>query len=238
MSLIQVPRVFEDVRIANVSIRFRLIPAGTFMMGSPVDVAAPFGDEGPQHEVTLTEPFWLAETPVTQALWQAVTGETPSYFKGEDRPVEQVSWKDAQAFIEQINARVPGLEARLPTEAQWEYACRAGTTTTRYGELDAVAWHSGNSGNETHPVKQKQANAWGLYDMLGNVWEWCADWKGSYQPDAAINPRGPERGSSRVIRGGSCGYSARGVRAAFRIGYHPGLRRRILGFRLSRGPAR
>ena len=229
--------VFEDLHIANVPVRFRLIPAGTFMMGSPDDEEGRYSDEGPQHEVSLTEPFWLAEAAVTQALWKAVTGENPSRFKGADRPVERVSWDDVRQFIDKVEQSHPGFALQLPTEAQWEYACRAGTTTARYGELDAVAWHSGNSGAETHPVKQKQPNAWGLYDMLGNVYEWCADWKGSYQPGAVTNPTGPEEGSARVRRGGSWAVSARRVRVAFRNGDPPGIRHVYLGVRLSRGPA-
>ena len=230
--------VFEDVRIADIPVRFRLIRAGTFIMGSPGDEEGRYDDEGPQHEVNLTEPFWLAEAPVTQALWQAVTGKNPASFKGADRPVERVSWDDVMQFIDKAEQNHPGLALRLPTEAQWEYACRAGSTTPRYGELDAVAWHGGNSGGETHPVKQKQANAWGLYDMLGNVYEWTADRAyRSYQPGAVTNPTGPEEGSYRVVRGGSWGHSARSVRAAFRGGDPPGYRFGYLGFRLSRGPA-
>ncbi|MCB9545790.1 MAG: formylglycine-generating enzyme family protein [Myxococcales bacterium] len=216
--------------------RFRLIPAGEFLMGSPGDDGEAYDDERPQHPVRLTAPFWLADVPVTQAVWQAVMGDNPAHFQGPDHPVENVSWDDAQRFI--TAASRPGLTWRLPTEAQWEYACRAGTATPRYGDLDAVAWWTGNSGGQTHPVGRKQPNPWGLYDMLGNVWEWCADWAyRRYETTLQVDPAGPAGGSSRVYRGGSWLGSARGVRAAYRFGRSPGYRNQDLGFRLSRGQA-
>ena len=228
--------VFHVADLAGQPLQCRLIPAGEFLMGSPTDDQEAHGDERPQHPVRLTLPFWLAEVPVTQAVWQAVMGDNPSGLKGADRPVETVSWEDAQRFI----AKLPGAGWRLPTEAQWEYACRAGTTTPRYGELDAVAWWSGNSGRQTHPVGQKAANPWGLHDMLGNVWEWCADWSGSYGNTLDTDPSGPQGGSfrvARVARGGSWADTARRVRAACRDADAPSGHSVLLGFRLARGPA-
>jgi formylglycine-generating enzyme required for sulfatase activity len=220
--------------------RLRWIPPGRFTMGSPEEESGRYDNEGPQHEVTIGAGFWLFATPVTQALYEAVTGENPSRYKGAERPVDKVSWHHAQTFLKRLNERVPGLDLTLPSEAQWEYACRAGTTTPRYAEpLGHIAWFSDNSGHETHPVGQKKPNAFGLYDMLGNVLEWCADhWHGSY--DGA-----PDDGSAwidasafsafRVFRGGFWGGEARYCRAAYRSRHHPGNRSVDLGFRPARG---
>lgn len=220
------------VDLRNVSFKMRRIPAGVFWMGAHQDDAARNDDEGPRHEVTLSEDFWLAEIPVTQELWQAVMGNNPSRLKGTARPVERVSWSDAQAFLQAVAGQVPGL--RLPTEAQWEYACRAGSEVARHGELDAVAWHEGNSGGRIHPVGHKHPNAWSLHDMLGNVWEWCHDWYGPYGTAPVTDPTGAHSGKYRVVRGGSWDYSAREARAAFRDHGHPSDRDSDLGFRLSR----
>jgi formylglycine-generating enzyme required for sulfatase activity len=233
--------VFEEVQIAGEPVRFRHIPAGSFMMGSPEDEVGRYGGEGPQHKVTLTEPFWLAETPTTQAVWRAAMGVTPSWFNRQ-RPVVMVSWDDAQRLITQVNEAQPRLNLALPTEAQWEYACRAGSTTATYAgdnsasALDAIAWYNGNSGHGTQPVALKAPNAWGLYDTLGNVLEWCADvWAGTYEPGVQVNPTGPRKGADRVFRGGSWIIHARLVRAAYRSRYEPGIRLHNLGFRLARG---
>ncbi len=165
-------------------------------------------------------------------------GGNPSHFRGSERPVEHVSWGEAEEYCRKLTAkqRVDGIlplgwEWRLPTEAEWEYAARAGTTGARYGELDAIAWWSGNSGNQTHPASQKAANAWGLHDMMGNVWEWCSDWSGDYLIGSVTNPTGPSSGSCRVYRGGSWNDDARDARSAYRFRYFPGLRRYSLGFR-------
>lgn len=250
--------------------RLRWIEPGTFLMGSPDDEPGYFDDEGPQHEVTISKGFWLFDTPCRQALWQAVMGENPSYFKDPDRPVEQVNWDDVQAFLKRINALVPGLDLVLPTEAQWEYACRAGTETAIYsgnleilGEcnapaLDAIAWYSGNSGvdfdleygvdSSDWPAKQyphtragirrvgsKEPNAWGLYEMHGNVWEWCADhWHGAYAGGDAWIDADAEAGAYRVLRGGSWINYARYVRSAYRDALVPGYRNYYLGFRCAR----
>lgn len=236
--------------------RMRWIPPGRFLMGSPETERARFHVEGPQHEVVLTRGFWLGETPVTQALWVAVMGENPSGFRGErpddlERPVEQVSWDDCQAFLGRLNAQVAGLAARLPTEVEWERACRAGTQgatwvgeLSREGEapeLDAIAWYRGNSSGKTHPVGCKVPNPYGLHDMLGNVYEWCQDAaKGlgepyPYQREPAVDPVPPGQGLYRVRRGGSWRSSARSVRAAYRRAYARDDRYVALGLRLAGG---
>ncbi len=212
---------------------FVRIPTGTFMMGSPEYEDERSSDET-QHRVTLTRPFEMMVTPVTQALWQAVMGNNPSHFKGPDLPVEEVSWEDVQDFIQKLNQMLGTDSLRLPTEAEWEYACRAGTTGARYGELDEVAWYKYNSDGETHPVRQKAPNAWGLYDMLGNVYEWCQDWYGSYQMGAVTDPMGPSTGSRRVIRGGSWHSDTGFVRAALRDYRSPDARNVRVGIRLAR----
>jgi len=205
----------------SLGMTFILLPAGTFTMGSPSDEPGSFRDEQPQHQVTLTQPFYMQQTEVTQAQWEAVMGSNPSHFDGcPTCPVEQVSWDEAQTFIGYMNARGEGTY-NLPTEAQWEYAARAGSTTAFYnggitsysdmyecnsdGNLNAIAWYCYNSGSETHPVAQKTPNACGLYDMSGNVYEWCWDWfsRSYYDGGAMTDPTGPSSGSYRVLRGGS-----------------------------------
>jgi formylglycine-generating enzyme required for sulfatase activity len=218
-------------------------------MGSPTTEAGRRGEEGPQHEVTLTKGYWLGETPVTQALWVAVMGENPSRFRGERsdelrRPVEQVSWDDCRAFCERLNARIAGLAARLPTEAEWERACRAGTTTAigagdLPGEqnalaLDDIAWYRSNSRGRTHSVGGRAQSPYGLYDMLGNVWEWCEDDMREYKAAPVTDPFGVDSvGDDRVIRGGSWDDIAREVRAAYRDADSAVRRDDYLGFRLA-----
>ena len=214
-------------QVGGVTQKLRWIPPGKFLMGSPDHEEGRWDDEGPQHEVAIESGFWMFETPCTQALWEAVMGKNPSRFPGRERPVEQVSWEDVEDFLTRIAAMIPGLRLGLPTEEQWEYACRAGLAAARYGDLDQIAWYSENSGRETHPVALKQPNGWGLHDMLGNVLEWCADvWTDDYntKKDAAASAR-------RVVRGGSWGDDARLVRAAFRVHDVPSFRYRYLGFR-------
>lgn len=239
--------VFVEFRVGEVDQRMRWIRPGSFLMGSPETERGRDDDEGPQHEVILSRGFWLADTPVTQALWTEVMGENPSGFKdGGDlrRPVEQVSWEDCQRFCaqlrEQLRERSPGSAFRLSTEAEWEYACRARTRGATYGEalgvqLDDIAWYSGNSNGQTHLVKEKLANQWGLHDMLGNVYEWCSDYAyRRYSSTTACDPKDTTSGEARVLRGGSWGFPARYVRAACRGASDPGDRHSSLGLRLAR----
>jgi formylglycine-generating enzyme required for sulfatase activity len=239
---------FQCFSVGGVVQRMRWIREGSFWMGSPDEEKGRWKDEGPQHEVELTKGYWLADTPVTQALWTAVMGDNPSRFPGPEHPVEGVSWEDCQRFMERLNVQVPGLGVRFPSEAEWEYACRAGTkTATWVGDLDdqgtkssvleKIAWYWGNSGGKTHPVGEKEANPWGLYDMLGNVREWCEDRFGDYPSGKVIDPEGATTGSRRVNRGGSWFSHAWAVRAAFRLAYAPVDRFDSLGFRLARGLA-
>ncbi len=214
---------------------FVQIPAGEFPMGSE---NGGDDDEKPVHRVRISRAFEIGKYEVTQAQWQAVMGGNPSHFKncGGNCPVENVSWNDAQQFIRKLNALNDGYTYRLPTEAEWEYACRAGSTGDYAGNLDAMAWYDKNSGNTTHPVGQKQPNAWRLYDMHGNVWEWCEDWYGGnyYAQSPSVDPRGPSARSVRLIRGGCWNSFARFCRSAYRDGYAPTIRRGFLGFRLVR----
>ena len=215
-------------------IEFVGIPAGEFQMGSTSSEAD--SDEQPVTQVRITRGFWMGKYEVTQAQWEAVMGSNPSHFTncGGDCPVEGVSWEDVQEFIGKLNARSGGRPYRLPTEAEWEYAARAGTTEDRYGDLDEIAWCRSNSGRTTHPVGEKAANAWGLHDMLGNVWEWVQDWYGRYPGGSVTDPTGPASGSGRVFRGGSWADFAGRCRSAFRYGISPGDRDGSLGFRLLR----
>ena len=226
---------WASITVGDVAVRFRYIAPGNFMMGSPEGESGRYADED-QHQVTLTKGYWLGETEVTQSLWASVTGERPSHFEGDNLPVEKVSWNDVQEFVASLNREKPGLEVRLPTEAEWEYACRAGTIEARYSaKLDDIAWYEENSANSTRPVGLKQPNAWGLYDMLGNVLEWCSDrWQDDLSADE-VDPSGPTEGRNRVIRGGSWSDYARSARAAFRILSEPENRSSFLGLRLARG---
>lgn len=201
----------------------------TFTMGSPEIESGRALDETP-HEVRLTRGFWLGKYEVTQAEWTAVRGDKPSRIIGEDHPVEQVSWDDCRKFIGKLKDH----SCRLPTEAEWEYACRAGTTGEYAGELDPAGWYFGNSGNTTHPVGRKEANAWGLCDMHGNVWEWCADWYDGYPEGLTVDPTGPASGEFRVFRGGGWYFVAGDCRSARRGKFIPGGRFFDLGFRLAR----
>ena len=215
----------------------RWIPAGRFTLGSPISEEVRRSDET-QHEVVLSQGFFMAETECTQAQWEIVMGSNPSKFGGPNGPVENVGWSDAVEYCRRLTNKqrseglLPsGWEWRLPTESEWEYAARAGTTGARHGELDAIAWHEGNSGSVTHAVGDRQANAWGLHDMMGNVWEWCLDWYGDYPTGSETDPGGPNSGSSRVLRGGSWNAGARDARSASRGRLDPGDRYRFLGFR-------
>ena len=215
-------------------VEFVWVPPGQFQMGSTSSEAD--DDEQPVTQVRISRGFWMGKYEVTQAQWEAVMGSNPSSITncGGDCPVEEVSWEDVQEFIGKLNARSGGRPYRLPTEAEWEYAARAGTTEERYGDLDEIAWYVSNSGGTPHRVGEKAANAWGLHDMLGNVWEWVQDWYGSYPGGSVTDPTGPGSGSFRVFRGGSWLDGARFSRSAYRIGWRPGLRYFDLGFRLLR----
>ena len=222
----------------SLGMEFVRIPAGSFLMGSPEDEEDRYNNET-QREVRISQPFYMGKHEVMQGQWAAVMGENPSYFSdcGEDCLVETVSWEDVQGFIGRLNERESGrgYRYRLPTEAEWEYAARAGTTGARYGELEEIAWYWDNSGYRTHPVGEKRANAWGLHDMLGNVWECTGDWYGGeYPPGAVTDPTGPSTGSIRVARGGSWYAIARYVRSAYRHYLAPGSRCFYLGLRLVR----
>ena len=191
------------------------IPPGSFQMGCLSDQAGCSGDEKPAHSVTITKGFWIGQTLVTQATYKKVmtanpniyradqisepvemAGLNPSIFKGDQLPVEDMTWNDARAYCE-------GVGMRLPTEAEWEYAARGGTATPTYARLDQIAWYQGNSNGSTHDVAQKQPNAYGLYDMVGDVWEWTSDWYGRYDVEPVTDPKGPVHGTYRVLRGGS-----------------------------------
>ncbi|MBN1380898.1 MAG: SUMF1/EgtB/PvdO family nonheme iron enzyme [Deltaproteobacteria bacterium] len=222
-----VGEVGPDARQVIDGMEFCSIPAGTFMMGKGVD----------KHQTTLTLDYLIGKYPVTQAQWEAIVGNNPSHFKGADHPVENVSWEECRVFIERINHLSEGRRFRFPTEAEWEYACRAGSTSLYvFGDderlLDEYAWYYKNSGNKTHPVGKKKPNAWELYDMLGNVWEWCHDWYGDYPVGDVTDPTGPVSGINRVIRGGSWNNLAKYCRAENRNYIHPNDRLDRLGLRL------
>jgi formylglycine-generating enzyme required for sulfatase activity len=227
--------IFMGFTFQGIRQGFRWIPPGTFMMGSPKDEAGRYDDET-LHQVTLTQGYWLAETTCTQALWQAVMGENPSEFKGDDRPVEKVSWEDSQSFLRKLNAWQPELGLRLPTEAEWEYGCRAGTQTAFWfgDRIDPERVHFGK-GSGTLPAKALEPNPWGFYQMHGNVREWCQDWLSTYPSSAVSDPQGPDSGQYRVLRGGSWHDEGRYCRSADRYGLTPDLRYDVSGFRLARG---
>jgi formylglycine-generating enzyme required for sulfatase activity len=230
----------KEVIHEKTGIEMVFIPAGEFMMGSPDNEKGRFANEGPQHKVKITKPFYMGKYEVTQAQWQRVMGNNPSMFKDSDKlPVEQVSWDDCQEFVKKVSAIMGQGACRLPTEAEWEYACRTGTTTRFYsgdgdGSLDRIAWYYGNSGNKTHEVGGKAANAFGLCDMSGNVWEWCSDWYAeSYANAQEKDPTGPGTGGSRVLRGGCWKYFPEDCRSAGRSWFSPGFRFIGFGFRVA-----
>ncbi|GEM_PF-1072831 len=232
----------------GVTMEFVRIQSGTFIMGSPQSETHRESDEGPLTEVTISERFLLGKYEVTQAQWERVMGTNPSRFKGEELPVERVSWNLAVTFCERLTerereaGRLPeGYAFTLPTEAQREYACRAGTQTRfyygddpEYDHLTQYAWYWTNSGSKTHPVGEKKPNAWGLYDMHGNVWEWCQDvYANAYPGGDVIDPLGPETGAVRLIRGGGWEDFPRDCRSACRLRAWPGNSFSYLGFRVA-----
>lgn len=219
-----------SAEIKNLINNMVYVSGGTFIMGGDDS-----SDQMPTHSVTLSS-YYICKYEVTQALWRAVMGSNPSYFKGDNLPVEQVSWNDCQTFINRLNSYT-GRNFRLPTEAEWEFAARGGNYSRHYkysgsNYLGDVAWYTDNSGSRTHPVGTKQANELGLYDMTGNVWEWCSDWYGSYSSYSQSNPTGPNSGSDRVLRGGSWSSYARSYRSSNRSYNAPGGSLRIFGLRL------
>jgi formylglycine-generating enzyme required for sulfatase activity len=242
-----------ELDFAGTSLEMKWIAPGSFLMGSPSGENGRYSDEGPQTRVKLSKGYWLGKHEVTQAQWQALMGNNPSNFKGSSLPVENVSWNDAMEFCRKLTqreraaGRLPeGLAYTLPTEAQWEYACRAGTTTAlnngtnltsttgQCRNLDALGWYGKNSGSRTHSVGQKQPNSLGLYDMHGNVCEWCLDWKDDYPGGSVTDPTGPLwGGSNRVGRGGGWFSLALLCRSAFRYFNSPDNRSSYLGFRLA-----
>ena len=221
----------------GISIDMVKVEAGTFMMGATSEMKDPYSDKKPVHQVTLTNDYYMGKYEVTQALWQAVMGSNPSNFKGDNLPVETVNWNDCQEFISKLNS-LTGRKFRLPTEAEWEYAARGGKKSRGYQysgsrKISDVAWYEGNSRSKTHPVGRKQANELGIYDMSGNVWEWCSDWYGSYSSSSQTNPMGSDSGAKRVRRGGSWCHIARICRSSYRSGDAPDCRGLYLGLRLA-----
>ena len=221
--------------VKGVPIEMNLVEGGTFLMGGQDNEVQE--DENPAHNVTLNT-FYIGKYPVTQAQWRAVMNTNPSHFKGDNLPVEQVSWEDAVEFCHRLS-KLTGKTYRLPTEAEWEYAARGGQQSKGYkyagsNNIDTVAWYDKNSGSTTHPVGQKNPNELGLYDMSGNVWEWCNDWYAAdyYKNSPANNPTGPTSGTSRVLRGGSWRSYAQRCRSAYRDNFTPSIRDRNRGFRL------
>ena len=226
----------QTITVNGVSFTMIAVQGGTFTMGATAEQGSDaYSDEKPTHKVTLSD-YMIGETEVTQELWKAVMGTNPSYFSGTQNPVEMVSWEDCQNFIAELNA-MTGKKFRLPTEAEWEYAARGGNRSNGFkysgsGSIDKVAWYEGKI-SKTHPVKQKQANELGIYDMSGNVYEWCQDWYGSYSSSAQTNPTGPSSGSNRVNRGGSWSSSARSCRVSDRYYGSPAYSFSDLGLRLA-----
>ena len=229
----------------SIGMEFIEIKAGCFNMGMGRDpnFEDVNGRELPRHRVCITKPFYISKTEVTQAQWVAVMGSNPSTFKGRNNPVETVSWNDVQTFIRRLNQKEGGNKYRLPTEAEWEYAARAGSSSTYHfgddkGMVGQYGWYADNSPLRTNPVAEKRPNQWGLYDMYGNVWEWVQDWEDeNYYRNSPMNdPKGPDSGWYRVNRGGSWFNGARALRSANRHSDPPGSGNGYLGFRLVRQP--
>ena len=234
-----------DITVNGVTFTMVLVEGGTFMMGATAEQTGAIYDEKPAHRVTLSD-YYIGETEVTQALWKAVMGETPTsdgpqwkpeYGLGDNYPAYHISYDDVLSFISKLN-NLTGRTFRMPTEAEWEYAARGGNKSEGYlysggNTLDNVGWYEDNSDETTHPVAQKAANELGLYDMSGNVYEWCSDWYGSYSSSSQTNPTGPSTGSYRVLRGGWCSSDATYCRVAYRGNYSPSYRSPYRGVRLA-----
>lgn len=254
LSLSAVAQEKQTITVNGITFNMIKVEGGTFKMGAQstdpngenYDSEA-YDDEKPVHSVTLDD-YYIGETEVTQELWEAVMGTNPSRYKGANKPVEMVSWNDCQEFIKKLN-QLAGKRFRLPTEAEWEYAARGGKKSQGYkyagsNTIDEVVWYRDNAHDVgessrdygTHPVGTKAPNELGLYDMSGNVWEWCSDWYGEYSSSSQTNPTGPTSGSARVLRGGGWGGSAQGCRVSNRGNYGPGCRDNDSGFRLALRP--
>ena len=227
----------EVVTVNGVSFTMIAVEGGTFQMGATSEQGSDAdNDESPVHSITLSD-YYIGETEVTQELWETVMGSNPSNFKGSQKPVEQVSWNDCKQFITKLN-QLTGKNFRLPTEAELEYAARGGNKSQGYkysgnNTIDDVAWYKDNSNSKTHNVKTKSPNELGIYDMSGNVWEWCEDWYGNYSSDSLTNPTGPSSGYSRVLRGGCWYYNARYSRVSSRNSSIPAYRLANCGLRLA-----
>ena len=226
----------QTFTVKGVNFDMIAVEGGTFTMGATAEQGSDaYGDESPTHQVTLSS-YYIGKTEVTQELWQAVMGSNPSWFKDSNLPVEEVSWDDCQTFITKLN-ELTGKNFRLPTEAEWEYAARGGNKSQGYkysgsNTLSNVAWYDSNSSSKTHSVATKAPNELGIYDMSGNVWEWCSDRYGSYSSESQTNPTGPTSGGSRVRRGGGWDRSAGLCRVSVRGGYSPAFSFDFLGLRL------
>lgn len=207
-------------------LKYVWIPAGTFMMGCSSGDSECYANERPAHHVAITKGFWIGQTPVTQEAYQRVTGKNMSHFKGDGLPVDHITWDEAKRYCEAVGMR-------LPTEAEWEYAARAGSPKSRYGEVDSIAWYDDDSGSQSHPVGSKEPSAWNLYDMLGNIWQWTADWYGEkyYEQPEDEDPEGPPAGWSKTFRGGSWSSVMRSVRASYRGWGEPGFEDYSFGVR-------
>jgi formylglycine-generating enzyme required for sulfatase activity len=233
--------IYTETAVPDCPFDMVQLPGGTFIMGATTDKNHPNYDPDARYDETLHEvtlnPFLIGKYPVTQRLWMAVMGNNPSYFQenGEEKPVEQMSWDDIQDFLKKLH-QYTHKKYCLPTEAQWEYAARGGNPTPfRYAgsdDLSKIAWSSDNSGLNTYPGGLLLSNEYGIYDLSGNVWEWCADWYGEYEKAPKLNPAGPRKGDSRVTRGGSGGNEPQFCRAALRNNFKPSDRNILIGFRL------
>lgn len=216
----------------NVKIEMVWIPGGDFIMGSPSSDNERYAEREVQHQVIITNGFWMATTETTQKMWEQLTNSNPSKIMGSNLPVEQVNWNEIQIVLKKIH--LTDNKFRLPTEAEWEYACRAGTTSPYAGNRDAMTWHSENADRTTHRVASKNPNAWGLYDMHGNVSEWCSDWFTASIGTNAINPPGPKNGERRVQRGGQYTGRVKHTRSSDRSSDEPNLKSFFVGFRFAR----
>ena len=241
LSLMASPSFAAEKTYTNsIGMKFVLIPAGTFLMGADKNFEKATQFNSPQHQVTISKPFYLGIYEVTQEQWHTVMGKNPATFKGRHNPVEKVSWNDVQSFIQALNKKEGHNRYRLPTEAEWEHAARAGTTTVYFFGHDEklmgqYGWYKDNSSEQPHPVGQKQPNPWGVYDMLGNVYEWVQDWGSPYNDNPSTDPKGPSSGSSHVYRGGSWINVATDCRSSSRSSYQDRGESNI-GFRLALSP--